>query len=472
MAHALGVLPVLSEPGVARTVSQLLPHGHALFLGNSMPIRDMDMYAQPRTHDAPPAQLGSSSSVAQQQRQQRQRARRGDGAPLRTAANRGASGIDGVLSTAAGFAEGLARPTTLVVGDLSFLHDSNGLNMLRGGEARAPLTVVLVNNNGGGIFSFLPIARAVAAEQFEPLWGTPQNADFSNLCRAHGLPYQRVTALPALGAALDAAWGLNRHSVIEVVTERSSNVRWHRWVQRRVARAVQAHHHAAAQAQAGAEEGGGPHLEVVGVAWRRFALPLTRALTTTATSAAPPSPNSQLPQPPLQQQQQARHGLLVELTFADAGGRRYRGHGEVAPLPSLHAESLDQCEAQLQLAADALRGVRLPLHARLLGGRLRAALLERSALCGLAADLAPSVRAGLEAAALDGLAQRYSDSGGGKGAGGGGGSLLAPHQLSRAPVHVCGLVSEADEGAAVERAVRLVGAPGGPGALKIKVARR
>ncbi len=76
-----------------------------------------------------------------------------------------------------GFSEGLGRPVTLVVGDLSFLHDVNGLNLLRTREARPPLTVVLVNNSGGGIFSFLPIANEVQLDQFNPLWATPQNVD-------------------------------------------------------------------------------------------------------------------------------------------------------------------------------------------------------------------------------------------------------------------------------------------------------
>jgi hypothetical protein len=78
---------------------------------------------------------------------------------------------------AVGFAAGLHRPVTLVVGDLSFLHDVNGLSLLRGGEMAPPLTVVLVNNKGGGIFSFLPVAGAVGQEAFERLWGTPQNVD-------------------------------------------------------------------------------------------------------------------------------------------------------------------------------------------------------------------------------------------------------------------------------------------------------
>jgi isochorismate synthase/2-succinyl-5-enolpyruvyl-6-hydroxy-3-cyclohexene-1-carboxylate synthase/2-succinyl-6-hydroxy-2,4-cyclohexadiene-1-carboxylate synthase/O-succinylbenzoate synthase len=77
------------------------------------------------------------------------------------AANRGASGIDGVISSAAGFASGLQKPTTLLIGDVSFMHDSNGLMLLRAQPPGAPVTVVLVNNGGGGIFSFLPIASSV-----------------------------------------------------------------------------------------------------------------------------------------------------------------------------------------------------------------------------------------------------------------------------------------------------------------------
>jgi len=69
-----------------------------------------------------------------------------------------------------------------VVGDLSFLHDINGLSLLRAGEARPPLTVVLVNNGGGGIFSFLPIAGALPEQQFTQLWATPQNVDLEGLC--------------------------------------------------------------------------------------------------------------------------------------------------------------------------------------------------------------------------------------------------------------------------------------------------
>ena len=98
--------------------------GNGLFIGNSMPIRDMDMYATW-------AHVSSNQGTVPD----------GNGCPV--ASNRGASGIDGVLSTAAGFAAGLKRPVTLVVGDVSFLHDINGLNLLRTGLCRLFVNLLL-----------------------------------------------------------------------------------------------------------------------------------------------------------------------------------------------------------------------------------------------------------------------------------------------------------------------------------------
>ena len=122
-------------------LSRMLPAGHGLFLGNSMPIRDMDMYADRSTAaDASAAAEGEAlCGVA-------------------VGSNRGASGIDGVVSSAAGFAAGLGRPVTLVIGDVSFMHDANGLLLLRDRPGQPPLTVVLINNGGGNIFHFLPVA--------------------------------------------------------------------------------------------------------------------------------------------------------------------------------------------------------------------------------------------------------------------------------------------------------------------------
>ena len=82
-----------------------------------------------------------------------------------------------VLCFYAGFAEGLRAPVTLVIGDVSFLHDVNGLNLLKSGLWRQPLTIVIINNGGGGIFNFLPVSKALPKDIFNPLWSTPQNVD-------------------------------------------------------------------------------------------------------------------------------------------------------------------------------------------------------------------------------------------------------------------------------------------------------
>jgi 2-succinyl-5-enolpyruvyl-6-hydroxy-3-cyclohexene-1-carboxylate synthase len=123
---ALDAMPELCEPEVARVVTQELPPGEGLFVGNSMPVRDVDMFCRPAAAAAGAA--AAQGAVPS-----------GVGAPV--AANRGASGIDGVLSTAAGFAEGLGRGCTLLVGDISFLHDINGLNLLRSGERSLSLSL-------------------------------------------------------------------------------------------------------------------------------------------------------------------------------------------------------------------------------------------------------------------------------------------------------------------------------------------
>ena len=235
----------LTEPAIARVISEALPPGEGLFIGNSMPIRDFDMYGKTQpssgSSDTHTYSDGSGNGSNKEMRgvptTPQGVVHAGVGVPI--AANRGASGIDGVLSTAAGFADGLERGTTLVVGDISFLHDINGLNLLRSGDMRPPLTVVLVNNGGGGIFSFLPVADHVPEEVFTPLWATPQNVDLAGMCRAHGIPHMRVSTPEELRRALTSAWALNRHSVIEAITDRVGNVERHREVQGAVKRALE-----------------------------------------------------------------------------------------------------------------------------------------------------------------------------------------------------------------------------------------
>jgi len=184
---------VFSEPVLARTVSRLIPEGHDLFLGNSMPVRDMDMFNSPECRAA---------SIH---------------------ANRGASGIDGLIASAAGIAAGRGAPLTLLIGDLSALHDLNSLNLLR--KASSPMTLVVVNNDGGGIFSFLPVAEQ--EEVFEDYFGTPHGLQFEQAAAQFELPYTRVACLDDFVASYTEAVTGPVSSLIEVTTQRNLNVSEH-----------------------------------------------------------------------------------------------------------------------------------------------------------------------------------------------------------------------------------------------------
>ena len=181
------------EPAVARALSDLPVQ---LVLSSSMPIRDVEWF----------------------------------GAPGRTVAhaNRGANGIDGVVATAIGVAAALGEPTVLLIGDVAFCHDQSSLTALAG--RRLPLTIVVVDNDGGGIFSFLPQRGSLTAERFEQLFGTPHGTDVVALAGAHGLGARTVQSVAELLAAVADAGC----TVVRVASGRDRNVadhdRWHRAV--------------------------------------------------------------------------------------------------------------------------------------------------------------------------------------------------------------------------------------------------
>lgn len=203
LAVAMDAGPALSEPRVARIVAESVPAGGNLVVSSSMPIRDVEWYAGATSH-------------------------------ARVLANRGVNGIDGVVSTAVGIALGSRAPTTLLIGDVAFLHDSNGLlDLVRRG---VDLRVVVVDNRGGGIFSFLPQRTTLQAQQFEQLFGTPHDADLAGLTAAHGVPHCVAASVAQLRAALEVA---GPHVVV-VRTDRTSNVEEHERLNRAVIDAVTA----------------------------------------------------------------------------------------------------------------------------------------------------------------------------------------------------------------------------------------
>ncbi len=187
------------EGAVARALPEALPADAVVVVGNSMPVRDLDAF------------LPTTPS------------------PLRFIGNRGANGIDGLLSTTFGAGAGLAQPVVGIVGDLSFLHDLTAL--AAGVRLGLDATLVLVDNDGGGIFSFLPQAREERSDlglprDFETLFGTPHGLDLGPVIRALGA---RHAALGGgdLPAALEAAFARPGVDVLHLRTERSRNVALH-----------------------------------------------------------------------------------------------------------------------------------------------------------------------------------------------------------------------------------------------------
>lgn len=195
------------EGRVVAELADLLPDGATLVVGNSMPVRDVDTFVQ-----------GSARQV-------------------RVVGTRGASGIDGVVSTALGAAAVCDGPVVLVVGDLSFYHDLNGLLAAR--KFGLDATIVVLNNNGGGIFSFLPQADLLDRETFEELFGTPGDLPVADAAELFGAAYSRPTCWPSFRQALQHSIGGKGLSIIEIVTDRETNLVQHRIVSAHVLESLQ-----------------------------------------------------------------------------------------------------------------------------------------------------------------------------------------------------------------------------------------
>jgi 2-succinyl-5-enolpyruvyl-6-hydroxy-3-cyclohexene-1-carboxylate synthase len=195
IAQALGA-DALSEPRVAAELGVRLPAEATLVVASSMPIRDVETFFPARPD------------------------------PPRVLSNRGANGIDGTVSTAFGVAAAAPGPVVLLIGDVALLHDIGGLLAAR--RLGLPLVIVLLDNDGGGIFHFLPVAGEGAA--FEEHVATPHGIDFAHAAALYGLQHERVAAPAPFRAALDRALAGPAPALIHVRTDRAENVTLHRAV--------------------------------------------------------------------------------------------------------------------------------------------------------------------------------------------------------------------------------------------------
>jgi 2-succinyl-5-enolpyruvyl-6-hydroxy-3-cyclohexene-1-carboxylate synthase len=186
----------LSEPRVARLLGESLGPDATLVVASSMPIRDVESY------------LGASDELP------------------RVLSNRGANGIDGTASTAFGVAAAATGPVVLLIGDVALVHDLGGL--LAGRRLGLELTIVLLNNDGGGIFHFLPVSGE--ADAFEEHVATPHGLDFARVAALYGFGYTRAGSASELRAALPGSRGAGGTQLVEVRTDRTGNLALHRRV--------------------------------------------------------------------------------------------------------------------------------------------------------------------------------------------------------------------------------------------------
>jgi 2-succinyl-5-enolpyruvyl-6-hydroxy-3-cyclohexene-1-carboxylate synthase len=191
----------IAEPALHRALGRAHADGDLVYTASSMPIRDQEAFLAPADAD------------------------------VLFLCNRGANGIDGLISSGIGAAHASGHPTTILTGDLGLLHDLGGLAALRG--VSTPVRIVVIDNGGGGIFHFLPQQESLAGAEFEVLLGTPRGVELAKVAALFDLEHRKLESLAELPAALATGTGL-----FEVRTERQTNVVEHRRLAAAVAEAI------------------------------------------------------------------------------------------------------------------------------------------------------------------------------------------------------------------------------------------
>ncbi|OVA12536.1 Thiamine pyrophosphate enzyme [Macleaya cordata] len=347
----------LTEPHVAHILSEALPSDAALFVGNSMVIRDADMYGRGWTKPIINIEPIISS-------------RELPCFGIRVAGNRGANGIDGLLSTAIGFAVGCNKRVFCIVGDISFLHDTNGLAILNQRTRRKPMTILVVNNHGGAIFSLVPIADKTQPSILKQYFYSSHNMSIGKLCEAHSVNHLSARTKVELQKALLISEQAKTDCIIEVESCIEDNARFHRF------------HYCF-------------NPNVQNMSKRINFTHFSNLISVRIQLSAPPT-STPLGDKPARFY---REGFILSLYLNDGNV----GFGEVAPL-EIHKESLQDVEEQLRFLLHVIQGAKISYFLPLLKGSFSSWIWENLGLPPH--SISPSVRCGLEMAILNVIASR------------------------------------------------------------------
>ncbi|KAK9114479.1 hypothetical protein Syun_021276 [Stephania yunnanensis] len=436
--------PSLTEPHVAQVISEALPINAALFFGNSMVIRDADMYGCGWVRPTMKCHITMPSYNL-------------ECLGIHATGNRGASGIDGLLSTAVGFAVGSNKKVFCVIGDISLLHDTNGLALMKLRKWRKPMTIIVINNHGGAIFSLLPIAERTQPSILSQYFYTSHDVSIGSLCNAHGMNHVMVRTKAEFQNALLVSQQLHTDFIIEVESCIEDNAAFHSILRKSTCQAVD---HAVSVLS---------RLSIPDDASSSFLLCKIHRLEYSKyriqLSAAPTSVSGNK-----KGSRFYREGFILTLVLEDGS----TGFGEVAPL-DLNKENLLDVEEQLRLLQHLMQGAEMSSLLPLLNGAFSSWFW--SCLGIPPRSIFPSVRCGIEMAILNAVAARQGSSLS---------NLLVHHPCSThisqfleaeercrssSSIHICALLdSDGSPKEVADLAVKLV--KEGFTAIKLKVGRR
>lgn len=366
----------LTEPYVSYMIPESLSFDSAIFVGNSMAIRDADMYIRSWTECM--CDIFAMSSL---------------GLPycgIQVAGNRGASGIDGLLSAAVGFAVGSNKRVICLIGDISFLHDTNGLALLKQRICRKPMTIIVLNNHGGAIFRFLPIADTIERRLLDQYFYTAHNISLGSLCLAHGLKHVQVGTKWELNNALLTSRQEEVDSIIEVESSIDANATFHRMLRQFACLAADdALSHLSSFTLTSHMLNGTFLIKICETKYYLYRIQL-RAPPTSGSASSDCLTSF-------------REGFIIALTLEDGS----IGYGEVAPI-EIHKENLADVEEQLRFFIHILKDAKLDYLVPLLKGSFSSWFWNKLGI--LPASVFPSVRCGLEMAILNAISARECSS--------------------------------------------------------------